>query len=82
MFLQTLEGGCTAPIGAFAEIKDDKVYFTAAVFDIEGKEKIDITQNASLLKAQNLGTETANTILQKGGKELMEKIKRSLQKNE
>lgn len=82
MFLQTLEGGCTAPIGAFAEIKDDKVYFTGAVFDVDGKQKIDTTQNVSLLNAQNLGTEAANKILQNGGKELMEKIKRSLQKNE
>lgn len=82
MFLQTLEGGCTAPIGAFAKIKNNQIYFKGAVFSIDGKQKIEVAKNKSLLKCENIGVEAAQEILQNGGKELMEKIKRSLQKNQ
>jgi len=82
MFLQTLEGGCTAPIGAFAEIKNDQIHFMGAVFSVDGSEKIEAVRKVSLLKSQNIGVEAAEEILQNGGKELMEKIKRVLQKNQ
>ncbi len=37
-FLRTLEGGCTAPIGAFAEFKDEKLYFKGGLWSEDGKE--------------------------------------------
>ena len=37
-FLRALEGGCTAPIGAFAEFKDDKLYFKGGLWSEDGKE--------------------------------------------
>lgn len=37
-FLRALEGGCTAPIGAFAEFKDEKLYFKGGLWSEEGKE--------------------------------------------
>ena len=37
-FLRALEGGCTAPIGAFAEFKDEKLYFKGGWWSEDGKE--------------------------------------------
>ena len=37
-FLRALEGGCTAPIGAFAEFKDEKLYFKGGLWREDGKE--------------------------------------------
>lgn len=37
-FLRALEGGCTAPIGAFAEFKDKKLYFKGGLWSEDGKE--------------------------------------------
>ena len=37
-FLRALEGGCTAPIGAFAEFKDDKLYFKGGLWSEDSKE--------------------------------------------
>ena len=37
-FLRALEGGCTAPIGAFAEFKDEKLYFKGGLWSEDGKE--------------------------------------------
>lgn len=37
-FLRALEGGCTAPIGTFAEFKDEKLYFKGGLWSEDGKE--------------------------------------------
>ena len=35
-FLNTLEGGCTAPIGAHAYFNNDKLYFKGGLFSLDG----------------------------------------------
>lgn len=74
-FLNTVEGGCSAPVGAFAKIENAKVIFTGAVFSLNGKQKMDIEKTAILEKATNLGQQAAKEILQKGGKEIMDTVK-------
>lgn len=74
-FLQTLEGGCTAPIGALAEIKNSEIHFKGALFSIDGKQKISISKTVSINEISDLGKRCANEILENGGKELMQKIK-------
>ena len=74
-FLRTLEGGCTAPIGALAQIKDRKDYFEGVVFSLDGKQKIDIKKEVKLSDAQGLGKRSAEDVLQKGGDKLMQEIR-------
>lgn len=74
-FLKTLEGGCTAPIGALAKIKDQKVYFEGALFAINGKKKIFVDKKVALKDTKNLGENCAKEILENGGYEIMQKIK-------
>ncbi|WP_298793089.1 hydroxymethylbilane synthase [uncultured Allomuricauda sp.] len=74
-FLRTLEGGCTAPIGALATIKDQSVYFKGVLFSLDGKEKIGVEKNIPLSKAKDLGQTCANEILDKGGNKLMEALR-------
>ncbi|GLU43104.1 hydroxymethylbilane synthase [Allomuricauda sp. NBRC 101325] len=74
-FLRTLEGGCTAPIGALAQIKDQKVFFEGVVFSLDGKQKIDIKKEAKLSDAKGMGKACAEEVLQKGGDKLMQEIR-------
>lgn len=37
-FLRALEGGCTAPIGAFAQLKGGKLHFKGGLWSEDGKE--------------------------------------------
>ncbi len=74
-FLRTLEGGCTAPIGALAQIKDQKVYFEGNLFSLDGKEKIAITKEIGLNNSKGFGEACAKEVLANGGLELMQKIK-------
>jgi hydroxymethylbilane synthase len=81
-FLKTLEGGCTAPIGALAkycEIEDTFI-FKGALLSIDGKQKLEIEKIVPVEEWKKLGFNCANEILENGGAELMKTIKESLKK--
>ncbi|MBW8362442.1 MAG: hydroxymethylbilane synthase [Kaistella sp.] len=78
-FLRTLEGGCTAPIGAFAEINNkNEVRFQGRLCSIDGKNCIETDEIFEWNENENFGEKLALKILENGGKEVMEEIKRQL----
>lgn len=77
-FLSTLEGGCTAPIGAFAEFSDNQIRFKAALCSLDGKNYIATDENFEYHEDENFGQKFAHTVLENGGKELMDEIKTQL----
>jgi hydroxymethylbilane synthase len=76
-FLRTLEGGCTAPIGAIAiyNEKDDVIDFTGVLLSIDGKQKLEITKTVAVSEWKKLGFHAAQEILNDGGAQLMSEIK-------
>ncbi|WP_394665714.1 hydroxymethylbilane synthase [uncultured Chryseobacterium sp.] len=74
-FLSTLEGGCTAPIGAFAELFEDQIRFKAALCSLDGKNSIATDESFIYNNEENFGEKFAKTVLENGGKELMAEIK-------
>jgi len=70
-FLNTLEGGCTAPIGALAFFKEEQIIFKGALFSLDGKKKIEIDKLAYRVDIIDLGKRCAEDILQRGGKKLL-----------
>lgn len=74
-FLRTLEGGCTAPIGALAQIKEQTVHFEGVLFSLDGKQKITVNKSVPLNQANGLGQQCAKEVLQQGGDKLMQEIR-------
>ena len=74
-FLRTLEGGCTAPIGALAQIKEQTVHFEGVLFSLNGKQKITVNKSVPLNQANGLGEQCAKEVLQQGGDKLMQEIR-------
>lgn len=70
-FLNTLEGGCTAPIGAVAYIKDEKIVFRGALFSLDGKDRIDVNNTYYVSDYKDIGKNCARDVLIRGGKKLM-----------
>jgi len=70
-FLNFLEGGCTAPIGALAYIKEDEVSFKGALFSVDGKHKIEVTKTTHRKYAHTIARYCAGEIFEKGGKQIM-----------
>ncbi|WP_299680182.1 hydroxymethylbilane synthase [uncultured Dokdonia sp.] len=79
-FLRTLEGGCTAPIGASAIIENEIVHFTGVLFSLDGKTKLEVNQSISVSHSQGFGVDCALEILDNGGRKLMKEIKASINK--
>jgi hydroxymethylbilane synthase len=81
-FLKTLEGGCTAPIGALAIYNDeeDTIHFQGVLFSLDGKEKIEIDKIVPIEEWKKLGFYSAQEILNNGGTKLMTEIKNNLKK--
>ncbi|HEY4629433.1 MAG TPA: hydroxymethylbilane synthase [Flavobacterium sp.] len=79
-FLKTLEGGCTAPIGALAVFVEDDILFKGVLFSIDGKQKIEIEKTVPMQEWKKLGFYCAKEILENGGAELMTEIKNNLKK--
>jgi hydroxymethylbilane synthase len=79
-FLRTLEGGCTAPIGALATFDEDEISFKGILLTIDGKQKIEVDKVVPIQEWKKLGYNLAQEILNNGGTELMKNIKESLKK--
>ena len=82
-FLKTLEGGCTAPIGALARYceLEDTFTFKGSLLSIDGKQKLEIEKVVPVEEWKKLGFNCANEILENGGAELMKVIKTQLKNN-
>lgn len=75
-FLRTLEGGCTAPIGALAIVEGNNIQFLGGVFSLDGKRKFIIDETFE--KSTELkGVKLANQLLKKGAVELLQEFKSS-----
>lgn len=77
-FLKTLEGGCTAPIGAKAEMIDGQIRFLGRLCSLDGKNCIDTDEIFDWNDSENFGEKIALEVLKNGGKELMDEIRKSL----
>ena len=77
-FLRTLEGGCTAPIGAIAKFEDNKIYFKGKLNALDEDKKLNLVEEFEYNHSENFGEKFAKIILEKGGKEMMEVIKSKL----
>ncbi|MDX6180906.1 hydroxymethylbilane synthase [Flavobacterium sp. Fl-77] len=81
-FLRTLEGGCTAPIGALVRYdeEEDTLRFQGILLSVDGKQKLEIDKTVAIEEWKKLGFYSAQEILNSGGAELMQTIKESLKK--
>lgn len=81
-FLKTLEGGCTAPIGAYAKYDENKdtIEFKGVLLSIDGTERLMVDKKAPISEWKKLGFHLAQEILNAGGTQLMVNIKSQLKK--
>ncbi|NPA95004.1 MAG: hydroxymethylbilane synthase [Thermodesulfobacteria bacterium] len=73
-FLETLEGGCQVPIGAVARLDGQTLYMEGIVADEQGKRVIRQSAKGAASEARSLGQSLAKTILDLGGREILEEV--------
>jgi hydroxymethylbilane synthase len=63
-FLRGLLGGCSTPISALAEVKNDKIIFKGNICSPDGKEKFDMEKEFLLSDADKSGEIAAKELLE------------------
>lgn len=79
-FLNVLEGGCTAPIGAYADVKNNEIHFKGAVLSLDGKTSLEIEESFFTSEFAEKGRELAEKLKEQGAIELIQSIQKDLKK--
>jgi len=80
-FLRTLEGGCSAPIGALATINADSLHFKGVLLSPDGQKRLYLSKEAPIAAYKKIGRHYAQELLSQGGDEIMKEIKVRLGKS-
>jgi len=74
-FLKELEGGCTAPIGAFAEINNDVISLKGHISSFDGKKYITNQTASQYNNSDKLGITLAKQMLRDGGDKILSEVR-------
>ena len=74
-FLKTLMGGCSTPISALAEIKEDKLFFKGHICSPDGSTLVSHEQVFELSEAAETGFIAGRAVLGKGGDVIVKQIR-------
>ena len=75
-FLKTMEGGCSIPSFALATLADETITITGGVVSLDGQQMVTDTLQAPAIDAILLGEKLGQQILQMGGDQILEEIRR------
>lgn len=73
-FLNKLEGGCTAPIGAIATIRNKTIDFRGVLLSEDGREKVTVQRTVTLEEEQDLGASCAKEVIKNGGEKILNNL--------
>lgn len=74
-FLSRLEGGCQLPCGVATVLHEKILKASGVLFALEGHEWVEAQFEGECRDAKGVGRGLANLILEKGGREILEKIR-------
>ena len=77
-FSAKLNGGCSAPIAAYATIENDQVSMTARVIALDGSIMLETSNTAALKDAHQLGTNMAIELLAQGAQDILDNAEHGL----
>lgn len=73
-FLNIMEAGCSAPVGAFAVVKDSELHFKAVALTVDGRERFDYERTTGLSQAEDIGEEAARELLRQGAQKVIDEL--------
>lgn len=76
-FLGRLEGGCQVPIAALGSVQGDLIVLEGYLGAIDGQHVVRKRGQAPASEAEHLGVALAEQILEEGGQEILEEVRRA-----
>lgn len=74
-FLKTLMGGCSTPICALAQIKDENLFFEGCILSLDGQERLDISYTGTVESSSGIGITLADELLKRGAAAIVAAIR-------
>ena len=79
-YLRVLEGGCSIPVFALAELGNNTLYLKGGIVSLDGKNRIIHKVSGNPDQSELLGRQLADLVLRDGGNEILREIKTALKK--
>jgi len=79
-YLRVLEGGCSIPVFALANLLGDHLSIKGGIVSLDGKERISIVVEGIADQPEKLGEELAEKVFAAGGKVILDQINKTLNK--
>lgn len=73
--LRRLEGGCQIPIGAHGRLQDGTLFLDALIGSLDGTRIVRGSIHGDPRRAESLGNQLAETLLQQGGEAILREIR-------
>ncbi len=77
-FLKTLEGGCSIPSFGYAWLDGNLVTLKAGLISLDGQKIVKVKRSAPPEEGKELGKSIANEVLNNGGKEILDDIRKQI----
>ena len=75
-FLKTTEGNCQVPIAGYCQLIQNQLVMNALIGQPDGRNLFQKQKNANLESAKQLGQNIAKDLLEAGGKEILDSLKK------
>jgi len=72
--LKELEGGCQVPVAGHAVLRDGRLVVTGLVAELDGSRVISDKASGDASRPEEIGTDLARTLLDAGGREILQRI--------
>jgi hydroxymethylbilane synthase len=76
-FLSALHGGCSVPIAAYAELRQDQLFFKGNIMSLDAQQKIEVEMQFTLDSAKQAGKTAAEEISGRGAYEIIKTFRPS-----
>lgn len=76
-YLRVLEGGCSIPVFALANLSGDQLSLNGGIISLDGKNRISFEVKGPATSPEKLGETLAGKVLEAGGKEILAEIKKA-----
>jgi len=76
-YLRVLEGGCSIPVFALAQLTEGVLLINGGIVSLDGKERISLQLSGPIEQPEQLGEQLAKQVLEAGGKRILADIKQT-----
>ncbi|WP_066635964.1 hydroxymethylbilane synthase [Desulfolucanica intricata] len=73
--LKMLEGGCQIPIGAYGQVKGDRLSLEGLVASLDGRQMVRASLEGTVSEAGEIGVRLAKTLLKMGAGEILQVVR-------